>query len=484
MKLVRLCKNTFTRNYGEFGYVTSQLTKHDRVYNDAGGVFLTGLSRKARTVEEIVHVIFAKFEDVDYQTIKDDFTDFIDDLERHSYVVTGQSEAELDLKEPFFSYAGENPKTATINFMEPDRKPGMADTSAFFYEQFHERPTIFAAQIELTNRCNERCVHCYIPHEKKTTDLDTDIVIDTLNQFAEMGTVGLILSGGEMFMHQDVEKILRHAREKDFSISVLSNVTLIDDQIVSLLKDINVNMVQVSVYSMNPIEHDAITKLPGSHQRTLSAIEKLLNADIPIQISCPVMKGNRQAYKNVLTWAYGKKIRAQTDFIMMAMADGDTSNLAHRISIPETEELLKDIIEVDDNYRQTLDLPPKTLDLEKYARQPVCGVAVDNICVAADGNVYPCSGWQGYQVGDVKKQRISDIWENSEKLKYLRTITNGSFLGCLVCDAKDYCAMCLVRNYNESGGDMFKINQHFCEAAFLNKRLVEEYKDLKGAASD
>ena len=44
------------------------------------------------------------------------------------------------------------------------------------------------------------------------------------------------------------------------------------------------------------------------------------------------------------------------------------------------------------------------------------------------------------------------------------------------CEAQDYCAMCLVRNFNESGGDMFKINQHFCDVAFLNKRIVEEYK--------
>ena len=36
--------------------------------------------------------------------------------------------------------------------------------------------------------------------------------------------------------------------------------------------------------------------------------------------------------------------------------------------------------------------------------------------------------------------------------------------------------MCLVRNYNESNGDMFKINKHFCEVAFLNKKIVEEYK--------
>ena len=48
---------------------------------------------------------------------------------------------------------------------------------------------------------------------------------------------------------------------------------------------------------------------------------------------------------------------------------------------------------------------------------------------------------------------------------------------CLECDARDYCARCLVRNYNESGGDMFAINHHFCDVARLNERLVEEFRE-------
>ena len=45
----------------------------------------------------------------------------------------------------------------------------------------------------------------------------------------------------------------------------------------------------------------------------------------------------------------------------------------------------------------------------------------------------------------------------------------------MTCEARDFCARCLVRNYNESNGDMLKINRHFCDVAFLTKRLAEEY---------
>lgn len=167
---------------------------------------------------------------------------------------------------------------------------------------------------------------------------------------------------------------------------------------------------------------------------------------------------------------------------MMARADLDTENLANRLSLEETEQVLRDIIEHDIQYReQTLEKIPITdeikFDLERFKKQPVCGVGYDNCCITANGDVYPCAGWQDYVLGNVYKQTLQEIWENSERIKELRKITQESFPQCLECEARDYCARCLVRNYNESGGDMFAVNHHFCDVAFLNKRLVEEYRE-------
>ena len=77
-------------------------------------------------------------------------------------------------------------------------------------------------------------------------------------------------------------------------------------------------------------------------------------------------------------------------------------------------------------------------------------------------------------MGNVYKESLKDIWETSEKIIKLREITEASFPQCLECEARDYCARCLVRNYNESNGDMFAVNHHFCKVAFENKRIVEE----------
>ena len=272
-----------------------------------------------------------------------------------------------------------------------------------------------------------------------------------------------------------------YCREKDMRISILSNLISLKDEQIPYIKEANISLLQTSLYSMDPAIHDAITTIPGSQVKTKENLEKLIAADIPCQISCPAMKINYKGYVDVLKYAQSLKIKAYTDYMIKAQADFDTSNLANRPSLEETEELLRDIIQYDIDYKNvTLEKMSKSeeqrIDPEKYAKQPLCSVGINDFCITANGDVYPCSGWQAMICGNVYKQSLKDIWDNSPQFAELRKITQGSFPKCLTCEARDYCHICLVQNYNESNGDMFKINPHYCDVAFLNKRLVEELK--------
>ncbi len=478
MMLIRQTKDSFIRRYIKIGYVTNQLTKHDLNFNETGADFLDQIGRAPKEVEAIINELLPLYQNISLEELKADFVEFVADLENSGFVVTGATAEELNAKEPSFNYQMANPKTELYDFTNPDKKDILTDSSEFFYEEFHKTPQIFGLQIEVSSRCNERCIHCYIPNEKKDEgeDMQLETILRVLDEAKEMGTLQVTLSGGELFMHKEIGIILRHARRNDFIISILSNLTLLTDQHIALLKEVNPSLVQVSLHSMKAEEHDAITLVKGSFIKTKNAIERLVADDIPVQISCPVMKLNRKSYKDVLVYANQLRTKAYTDFIMMAQADHSTNNLAQRISIEETAELLTDMLEFDRDYLDTtLQQEPRSFDIEKFKKMPICGVGVDNICLTANGDYYPCAGWQGMVVGNAYKQSLKEIWENSPELKQLRTITNGSFPQCIICEARDFCAMCLVRNYNENNGDMFKITKHFCDVAFLNKKMVEEY---------
>lgn len=480
--LIRQSKNTFIRTTKRYGYITNQLTRHDRCYDEFGSDILREITREPKELDDIVRHLLTMYIGVDFDVLKADVVEFAESLAKDKFVVLGECVEELDMKDDEFTYAIDNPKTLTENYYQPTDEKVTENTQDFFLEEVQGRPLISTLQFELSSRCNERCIHCYIPNEKKNHgfDMPTAKVKSILDEFATMGGIHVTLSGGEAFLHKDLIEIAEYCREKDLKITILSNLISLKDDQIERLKAVNLSLIQVSLYSMNPDIHDFITTVKGSYEKTKASIEKLVAADIPVQISCPLMKANKDGYQEVLDYAKSLKIKAQTDYIMMARSDLDTENLANRLSLEETETVLRDIIEHDIPYREeTLEQLPISdeikFNLERFKKQPVCGVGYDNCCITANGDVYPCAGWQDYVLGNVYKQSLQDIWENSERVKELRKITQESFPQCLECEARDYCARCLVRNYNESGGDMFAINHHFCDVAKLNKRLVEEY---------
>lgn len=481
--LIRQSKNSYIRCTERYGYITNQLTQHDRSYNETGADLLRQITREPRDVNDIVKEIKQIYQDVSESQLREDFLEFANSLARDYFVVIGESVEELDEKDLDFSYSMDNPKTLKNDFYQVTEENVSENTQDFFLEEVQGHPLISSLQFELSSRCNERCIHCYIPNEKKNQGYDMPLnrIKVILDEFSEMGGLSVTLSGGEAFLHKDLIEIVKYCRLKDLKITILSNLLSLKDEQITELKRMNVSLIQVSLYSMDPEIHDFITTVKGSFAKTKDAIEKLVRADVPVQISCPVMKANKTGYADVLEYARSLKIKAQTDYIMMARADLDKSNLANRLSLDETKELIKDIIIHDTQYRdETLKQRPISddikNDLERYKKQPVCGVGYDNCCITVNGDVYPCAGWQGFVIGNVYKDSLKNIWENSPKVKELRKITNASFPQCVECEARNYCAMCLVRNYNENNGDMFAINKHFCDVAFLNKRLVEEYE--------
>jgi radical SAM protein with 4Fe4S-binding SPASM domain len=97
--------------------------------------------------------------------------------------------------------------------------------------------------------------------------------------------------------------------------------------------------------------------------------------------------------------------------------------------------------------------------------------------MVSNGNVYPCPGWQYRIVGNLKTQTLKDIWENSKEIKFLRNIRKKDFPECQKCADKLFCQICMGRNANENPeGDPFKINEHFCKVAALNKEIALEWK--------
>ena len=470
--LIRLSKNAYVRQYGPFSYVIERIRNFDQVYLDAE-VFFRWLTREPMEIAEVLGNICKVYEGADQVQIGQDFNEFIAPLIRAGVLVAGKDEKEIRKKDVSFSYDVEDPKTMDTHEVMP-KADGEVVTQDVLDKYFAEHPTIFTLQMDITQSCTERCVHCYIP-EYNPVFLPFDVICRVIDEFREQGGLTLTLSGGECMMHPDFERIVRHAREKDLIVGVLSNLTLCDDAKVGLLQETE-STVQVSLYSMNPATHDAITRRPGSFAETKRAIEKIRAAHIPCRISCPTMKSNYKDYLDVLRYARSLKMDAQTDFIIMGKMNCDTSNLACRLDLTETRRILEDIVyrslPVNNEYFDPAKKEQVESD-EDFARRKVCGACVDSVCLDADGHYYPCAAFGGVNLGSCYEHDLKWIWNESPETRRIRDVTGGCFPKCLHCADRAYCSVCMCRNYNETG-DIFTPAQHFCDVAKINHEVVDE----------
>ena len=182
--LIRQTKNTFIRTTESYGYVTNQLTRQDRTYNESGADWLKEINRVPQDIDEIVNRLCSLYEDADFDVIKNDFMQFVESLSQAKFIVIGETAEELDAKDEDFTYNIELPKTLSDNFYQETKEKVSENTQDFFLEQVQGKPLISSLQFELSSRCNERCIHCYIPNDKKNKGFDA--LIDALkNMFLD-----------------------------------------------------------------------------------------------------------------------------------------------------------------------------------------------------------------------------------------------------------------------------------------------------------
>lgn len=446
-------KHSHIRVYGDFGYIVSPKNHSSHVFNKTGAVFLSVLTHGKKEIKDLSDEVCKKLNQPQ-QVFYSDLCSFYKHLLKLGYL---KSDIQIETqKETAFHTEGNN-------------------VDSFFSKQFKKNPILRACQIEITSTCNERCIHCYIPHEQKINYLPYSDIKNILSQLSDMGCISITLSGGEVFTHPDILKILQLLQEFDFSISILSNLTLLTDEAIQLLKKIDIDKIHVSVYSLNSETHDFITKLSGSLEKTLSNIRKCLNHDIPIKISCPTMKANYKDFEELLLWGNENNIQVLTDYNIMARSDNSTDNLEQRLSETEAATVIKAIIKNDKSYQKLISgKENKKMKIDSAA--PICHVGRDKICISSTGNFYPCPGWHEMVVGNVRENSLLSVWRNSEKLNWLRSLKRSDITKCIECVNKDFCLLCIQRNYNETK-DVFKVPEHFCKIAALNKKLVSEYRN-------
>jgi radical SAM protein with 4Fe4S-binding SPASM domain len=316
-----------------------------------------------------------------------------------------------------------------------------------------------SVQLDLTYRCNERCVHCYLDHEDHG-EMTTAEIKHLLDEMAAAGVLFLTLSGGEIFLRKDFFEILEYARELTFAVRLKTNAILVRKREAERLLELGVESIQISVYSHRPEVHDAITLVPGSLKRSIDAIRFLKSYGLKVTIANVLMIQNMQDYPHVRELAKELDVEFTIDPTITPKMDGDRGILNLNIERAALQRVFHDeelVGNVEEFCR-----PAAAADEDEMDSLP-CSAGHTACYVSPYGDVYPCVQFP-LPTGNVRKQRFVDIWENSEQMNEVRSIRMRDLPTCSGCGHMTACTRCPGLAFME--GDMRGPSIQDCEKSF------------------
>jgi len=317
-----------------------------------------------------------------------------------------------------------------------------------------------SVQLDVTYRCNERCVHCYLDHDD-LGEMTTGEIKGIISQLADAGVFFLTLSGGEVLMRRDFFEIVAHARQLLFNVKMKTNAVMIGSEEARRIQALGIEEVQISVYSHRPEVHDGITKLPGSFQRTVAAIRFLKAAGLKIRIANVLMAPNLDDSAGVMTLAKELGVPYTLDPTITPKMDGDTSILNLRAPARNIREVFRseDLVGNVGEFCA----PPPTPDDSVMDGYP-CSAGHTSCYISPYGDVFPCVQFP-LPSGNLRRQTFLDIWQNSAQLNEVRSIRARDLPTCSTCSHVGTCTRCPGLAFME--GNMRGPSTADCEKSFL-----------------
>lgn len=292
------------------------------------------------------------------------------------------------------------------------------------------------AQLELTYRCNLRCSHCYVD-VVEPDEMSFEEWCEVLSQLKALGTIYLLLTGGEILLRTDLLDIIRYARSNGFLVGIITNCSLVTSEIAQALSALRIMSIVTSLHGATAASHDRITKVPGSFQKTLQGIQSLVKAGLIPSVQTMAMKNNTAELLQIkeLVESLGAQSRIGIEMIPGKSGSNHPSQYE-----PEVEDLLNS------------GWQPDIHSWSKSQSSQLCEAGKAVCAVSPRGDVSPCISFP-LKLGNLREQSLNSMWhlKPCTELRYLRSMRRSDLLACSECEYRAYCQRCTGSAYLESG---------------------------------
>jgi len=332
----------------------------------------------------------------------------------------------------------------------------------------------FSGSLEVTFRCNLRCVHCYVGDFRSgvqsKAELSTAEMRKILDQIADAGCLDLLLTGGEPLMRPDFLDIYTYAKQKGLMLTLFTNGSLLTPKIVDYLGNWPPQSVEITLYGYSQQTYERVTGISGSHARCMRGIELLLHQGIPLKLKTMLLTLNQHELDDMKHFSESLGVKFRYDPLINAGFDGGKDQLNFRLSPKELVETdLRDdarVVDLIDLARRYEGYVPDTRYL--YS----CGAGLNSFHIDPFGRMSVCMLARARSY-DLRNGNFLEGWEHFFPLE--RKLPASSDSRCAGCSLRATCPQCPGWAQVESG-DAEQAVDFLCQITHLRQDALNSIR--------
>lgn len=318
--------------------------------------------------------------------------------------------------------------------------------------------SLYSVTIDITTDCNLKCKHCRLEKIRYNMSLrEIEIVCKKLKEYQ---TNCVFISGGEPTFRKDIVKLIKLVKNYIPVITLNTNATLLNRELIENLINAGVNYFQVSLDGLEN-EHNEI-RGKGNFKKTINNIKLLCEYSdkINVHISCVISMLNINMMEEFVKYLVIKNkfpiqiIGFKRYIPKNEMAGKYNLNKRGLKQLSDNVEYLK--TKYGEFTRIVCDFPQKNVlnengtkrIMEKYNLSCVgCSAAIGGPAIRTDGSVSPCS-LLDISYGNI----IHDTFENIYESDIFKNLMCRNLTGrCGKCRFKSICGGCRAAAYILTG---------------------------------
>ncbi len=292
-----------------------------------------------------------------------------------------------------------------------EQKPYVHEKILRFEEKLNRGESIAIIQFQYNYQCNFRCQHCSVKRfqgRQNKRQFTLEDVRSLSRQADELGLARFVITGGEPLIFKDFDDLVRAIDPDKFYINVDTNGWFLDAQRARHLKDIGIDRIQLSIDSLDPEEHDRFRQAPGSHARTMRALDAALDAELNLFVQTVVTKQRlySEEFIKFIEFFNEKGIGV---FVTYAKPVGAWEN--HFDVLVDKDDMKYMARELEKKYNVFTHLTPA------YGLHMGCIAVKGMFSVTQYGDVLPCP-YIHVSIGNVFQEPLKDIIQRGLNIRY------------------------------------------------------------------